>query len=124
KLAIGSPLASEPANVATATKNAVEALIARDPSAYWDASSNRVVSPVSPSPRTLTVPVYDPYVYDTAKMNSLPADIKAANYVGVLIENTKSTGDTTGRTPPIAGTRPGAATPPVGAFAKSIRLVQ
>ena len=51
----------EPGNMVGPTYQGVQALIARDPSAYWDEQSNTVVSQYGmDSPRVVTVALFDP----------------------------------------------------------------
>jgi hypothetical protein len=121
----GALLAPEPGDMVGPTKQGIEGLVAQDPDAYWDNVNKRVVSTKKPSPRVAIVPVFDPYYYDTGKQNGRTADIKATNYIGFFIEGISSNGDVTGRITPAAGVRTGNGGPaPVGAFPKSIRLVQ
>ena len=117
-------LTKEAAAVTAEMTAGIQALIARDPPAYWDTGANKVVSDMHPSPRTLVVPLYDPYFFDTGKNNGHPADLKATNFVGFFIESISGTGDVTGRITNIVGVRNGSTPAPSGMFAKSIRLVQ
>ena len=100
-------------------------LIARDPNAYWYASTNTVLgSDFARSPRVFPIPLYDPPFYDSGKRNGRYADLKVANWIGFFLEQTQGNG-IWGRIIPIAGIRDGNAGPaPDGAFPKAIRLVQ
>ena len=52
------------------TIQGAEDLIAQDPGAYWDNSTNTVKgSAFAQSPRTFPIPLYDPIVYDSGKRN-------------------------------------------------------
>jgi Flp pilus assembly protein TadG len=114
----------EPGNMVGPTKSGIEQRIARDPSAYWDESLNKPVSTMSPSPRVVPLPLFDPVYYETGKQNSRNADLKAVNYLGFFIEQMNGN-EVIGRVTPIAGTYNGGLGPaPVGAFPMAIRLVK
>ncbi len=121
----GDPLVQEPGAMEGPTIQGADDLIARDPGAYWDASSNSVKgSAFSHSPRTFPIPLYDPPTYDSGKRNGRDADLKVANWIGFFLESTQGNG-LWGRIVPIAGIRDKNAGPaPAGAFPKAIRLVQ
>ena len=80
----------------------METLIARDPSAYWDTYNNKVISSMSPSPRVVAIPLFDPVYYDTGKQNGRNADFKVVNYMGFFIEEMQGN-DVKGRITPIGG---------------------
>jgi Flp pilus assembly protein TadG len=106
-------------------KTAMDALIAQDPSAYWDTSANKVVSTMSPSPRVRVVPVFDPLYWNQGKQQGHTADLKASNYIGLFIESVDAMGNVTARITPVTGTLDsGAGAAPTGSFARVIRLVQ
>jgi hypothetical protein len=121
---VGDLLTAEPGNMVGPTKQGTEGLVAKDPSAYWDFSTNSPHSSMHPSPRVVIIPVFDPYYYDTGKKNGRNADLKAVNYLGFFIEGVQGNGDVTGRITPVAGIRRGNGPMPNGFFPKSIRLVQ
>ena len=121
---IGDLMTTEPANVTASTKNGVDALIAKDPGAYWDAANKRVVSSLHPSPRVVVIPLYDPYYRDTGKKNGNTAAFKIADFMGFFIEGAQANGNVTGRIVPVAGLLEGSGPTLPGAFARSIRLVQ
>ena len=117
-------LASEPGNMVGPTRQGMEDLIARDPSAYWDTHNDRVVSSMHPSPRVVAIPVFDPVFYDEGKRNGRNADLKAVNYMGFFLEEMQG-GDVKGRITPIGGIYNGNGGPaPVGAFPVAITLVE
>jgi hypothetical protein len=117
-------LTAEPGNMVGPTKQGIEDLIARDPNAYWDPGSRRVVSTMHPSPRVKLMPVFDPVYYETGKQNGRNADLKAANFIGIFVEGFQGN-DVKGRIVPATGLLDGDFGPaPEGAFPKSIRLVQ
>jgi hypothetical protein len=114
----------EPGNMVGPTRQGVEALIDKDPTAYWDDSEQRVVSSYHPSPRIGIIPVFDPDFYYTGKQNGRNADLKVTNFVGVFFEGMQG-GDVIGRIVPVSGLIDGDAGPaPAGAFPKVIRLIQ
>ena len=53
------------------TIQGAEALIAKDPGAYWDTATNKVKGSTAgaQSPRVFPIPLYDPIVYDSGKRN-------------------------------------------------------
>jgi Flp pilus assembly protein TadG len=114
----------EPGNMVGPTAQGVQALIDKDPTAYWDTTSNKVASPMYPSPRIGAIPVFDPVYYETGKQNGSNADLKVANFIGVFFEGMQG-GDVIARITPIPGLIDGSAgTPPAGAFPRAIRLIQ
>ena len=98
----GDLLTAEPGNMVGPTRQGIQALIDRDPTAYWDTVNNRYVSTISPSPRVVAIPVFDPLYYDSGKKNGRNADLRAVNYVGFFIEGLQG-GDVLGRITPISG---------------------
>ena len=111
----------EPGNQVGPTRSGTQTLIDQDPLAYWDAGANRVVSSLSPSPRIVVLPVYDPATYDAGKVHGR-VDITITNLVGFFIESLQGN-DVVGRVVPMTGLiRSG--TPVTGdAFLRAIRLV-
>jgi len=123
-MGFGDPLVSEPGNMVGPTKQGVDALVAKDPDAYWDSTNNRVVSSMHPSPRVAIIPVYDPGYYAEGKHNSRNADLKVVNYIGFFIEGMQGN-SVMGRITPVSGIMNGNAGPaPSGSFPMVIRLVQ
>ena len=123
-MGFGDPLVSEPGNMVGPTKQGTDALIAKDPDAYWDSTNNRVVSSMHPSPRVAIIPVYDPVYYAEGKHNSRNADLKVVNYIGFFIEGMQGN-SVMGRITPVSGIMNGNAGPaPSGSFPMVIRLVQ
>jgi hypothetical protein len=107
------------------TRQGMDDLIALDPNAYWDSSTNKPVSAKHPSPRVVAIPLFDPVFYDTGKRNGRNASLKFVNYLGFFIERMQGN-EVVGRITPIGGLRKGVgfAPAPVTAFPRSIRLVQ
>jgi Flp pilus assembly protein TadG len=120
----GAHLVPEPGNMEGPTTQGMQDLIARDPSAYWDTSLNRVQSSMHPSPRVVAIPLFDPSVYETGKQTGRNADFQAVNYIGFFVEAMQGK-QVLGRIVPIKGLRKGGIGPaPAAAFPKSIRLVK
>jgi hypothetical protein len=121
----GDLLLMEPGNMVGPTDAGVDELLAQDPNAYWDTSTNSPVSTVHPSPRVVAIPLYDPNYYTTGKENGRTADLKVANYLGFFIER-RSGNSVYGRITPIGGLIKGTGygSAPPGAFPKAIRLVE
>ena len=120
----GEPLLAEPGNMVGPTSFGMDALIARDPSAYWDTYNNKVVSTMYPSPRVVAIPLFDPAFYDEGKRNGRNADLKAVNYMGFFIEEMQGN-NVQGRITPIGGLLTGNGGPaPAGAFPIAIVLVE
>ncbi|MBA3887125.1 MAG: hypothetical protein H0X67_15555 [Acidobacteria bacterium] len=124
-MAFGEMLTPEPGNMVGPTKSGIEALIAKDPYAYWDTANNRVVSTMHPSPRVAIIPLFDPDFYETGKHSGRKADLRAVNYLGFFIVGMKGN-EVVGRVTPVGGLRRGSGfgEAPVGAFPQVIRLVQ
>jgi hypothetical protein len=105
------------------TTDGIDDLIAKDPYAYWDTTLNKSVSTMSPSPRVVAIPLYDPNYYETGKLNGRTADLKVTNYLGFFITG-RSGNNVYGRITPITGLVKGNGGPaPTGAFPMAIRLV-
>jgi hypothetical protein len=124
KMTLGANLSIEPSATSNDTATAAAALIAQDPSAYWNAASNQVVSTLNPSPRVVVVPAYDPLYFDQGKKVGNFTQLKVANFIGLFLDHVEGNNVVT-RITPIAGlvdTSVGAA--PAGAFPRAIRLVQ
>ena len=118
-------LQSEPGNMVGPTISGADALIAKDPGAYFDSVTKTVKgSAYGHSPRTFPIPLYDPIYYDSGKRNGRTADLKTANWIGFFLESTQGN-SLNGRIIPIAGIRDRNGGPaPEGLNPKAIRLVQ
>ena len=122
----GDPLIQEPGAMNGPTVQGAAALIARDPSTYWDDSTGTVKGSKfgNDSPRVFPIPLYDPIVYDSGKRNGRTADLVTANWIGFYLDYIEGNG-LVGRIIPIGGIYdknfPDA---PVGAFPVAIRLVK
>ena len=122
----GDPLTQEPGAMNGPTIQGAEALIAKDPGAYWDTSTNRVKGSAfaAQSPRVFPIPLYDPIVYDSGKRNGRNADLVTANWIGFFLEYIQGNG-VWGRIIPIAGIRDASHGPaPMGLNPKALRLVE
>ena len=120
----GQTYDSEPGNMVGPTNQGMDDLIALDPDAYWDPTTNRVISNMQPSPRVRAIPLFDPAYYADGKQNGRNASLKFVNYLGFFIESMQGN-EVVGRITPIGGLHRGNGSPaPAAAFPKSIRLVQ
>lgn len=123
-MGFGQDYVAKPGNMVGPTQQGMNDLVARDPDAYWDTANNKPVSTMSPSPRVVAIPLFDPVYYYTGKMNGRNASLKFVNYLGFFIERMNGN-QVVGRVTPIGGLRQAGAGPaPESAFPKSIRLVQ
>jgi Flp pilus assembly protein TadG len=115
---------SEPGMMSGPTKQGMDDLIALDPDARWDTTTQRVISSKHPSPRVRAVPLFDPAYYQDGKLNGRNASLKFVNYLGFFIEEMDGN-EIVGRITPIGGINTATGGPaPAGAFPMYIRLVQ
>jgi len=114
----------EPGSMTGPTVSGTEALIAKDPGAYWDDAKDEIVSSFHPSPRVVVIPVYDPVVYEIGRQGGR-LDLQIANLVGFFIEDMVGN-NVIGRIVPMTGLirNNGGAPVPNGAFLRAIRLVE
>jgi Flp pilus assembly protein TadG len=121
----GDLLTTEPGNMVGPTISGAELLVAKDPTAYWDSSTNRVKgSAFGHSPRTFPIPLYDPIYYDSGKRNGRDADLKTANWIGFFLESVQGN-ELWGRIIPITGIIDKNGGPaPAGLNPLAIRLIQ
>ena len=123
-MGFGDLLMAEPGNMVGPTQSGMDTLIARDSSAYWSTSYDKPMSTMSPSPRVVAIPLFDPVYYDEGKRNGRNADLKVVNYMGFFIEEMRGN-DVVGRITPIGGLLSGNGGPaPTGAFPIAIILVK
>jgi hypothetical protein len=120
---IGQRLTAEPGNMVGPTSDGIATLYDRDEQAYWNTTTNRVVSSRNPSPRVGVIPLYDPMIYESGKRNGRVADLVCANFLGVFIEGFYNA-DVTGRVTPTLGLLAPGETPPEGAYPKVVRLIK
>ncbi len=122
----GTPMIQEPGNMSGPTIQGIQALIDKDPNAYWDSSSKMVKGSAytGQSPRVFPIPLYDPFYYADGKANGRPASFKVANFLGFFADHV-SGNEIYGVITNIVGTVDKNAGPaPEGAFARAIRLVK
>ena len=119
---IGDVVPVEPGNLVGPTNAGTQMLIDRDPNAYWNAGARRVVSNLSPSPRIVVLPVFDPDVYDSARSQGR-TEVEISNFVGFFIESLQA-GGVVGRVVPTTGLLRGGIPAPPGAFLRATRLVE
>ena len=102
----------------------IELLLAKDPTATWNTSTNSVQSPYGKSPRVVAIPLFDPYYYDAGQHNGRTATLKFVNYMGFFIEGFDGK-EVTGRITPIGGLMDGDfPDAPAAAFPVAIQLVK
>jgi hypothetical protein len=123
---IGDYMTPEKRAMVVPMKEGTDALIATDPTAYWDTQCRCVKgSAYTISPRVGVVPLYNPTVYAHSQHGGKgAAQLQITNYLGFFIESVTVDGDITGRITPITGLVKGDAGPATGAFPRAIRLVQ
>lgn len=112
----------EPGSMTGPTTQGTQALIDKDPLAYWDDGAKKVISQYHPSPRIVVLPVFHPQVYEAARQTGA-IDIQVANFVGFFIEQL-SGNSVTGRVVPHTGLVVGNGPVGPGAFLQAIRLVE
>jgi Flp pilus assembly protein TadG len=126
---VGDPLVQEPGNMVGPTIQGIEALIARDPGAYWEPSPgcNCVKNSAfaeRKSPRIFPIPLYDPDYYDYGHQTGRVASLVTANWIGYFVERIQGSSEIYGRIIPIGGIRDRTYTKGTANMPKAIRLVQ
>lgn len=122
----GDPLLHEPGAMAGPTASGIAELIAKDPAAYWDDSTNTIKNSAfggRQSPRVFPIPLYDPIYYDSGVRNGRTADLKVANWIGYFAESVSGY-SIYGRIIPIGGIRDMSHPFPEGLNPKNLRLVK
>jgi hypothetical protein len=121
----GSTLIQEPGSMMGPTTQGIEELIARDPRAVWNESTNTVENSAfgNHSPRIFPIPLYDPDFYDTGKRNGRNADLKTANWIGFFATQVDRN-NIYGRIIPLAGKYDKNGPAPNAALPRAIRLIQ
>jgi Flp pilus assembly protein TadG len=123
----GDALVQEPGAMEGPTIQGIEALIARDPGAVWNTSTNNVDNSAfgdRQSPRVFPIPLYDPDYYNSGKEIGRTATLRVANWIGFFVEYIGNGSEIHGRIIPIGGIRNKTLTDGTDAFPKAIRLVQ
>jgi hypothetical protein len=124
QLNIGDTLTMEGAALAQNTIDAANALIAEDPTAYWNTATQTVISTHSPSPRVVVLPVYEPLYFEQGKRVNNFTQIRISNFIGFFVDHVEAS-KVAGYIMPALGQVASNGTPaPVGAFARAIRLVE
>ena len=120
-------LIQEPGNMHGPTVQGIEALIAKDPNAYWDSRCNCVKGSQysGPSPRVFPIPLFNPQYYAEGKASGRGASFELANFLGFFVVSVENNGQIHGIIAPVAGVVDGDAGPaPIHMFPRAIRLVQ
>jgi Flp pilus assembly protein TadG len=123
----GDPLIQEPGSMEGPTIQGITELIARDPNAYWDLSTNGVKDSSfgdRQSPRIFPIPLYDPDYYNNNKENGRVANLRVANWIGFFVEYIGNGSEIHGRIIPIGGIRDKTWSGGTADMPKAIRLVQ
>ncbi len=123
----GDLMVQEPGEMAGPTRDGVQCLLDKDPSAYWDDARKKVISTYDgPTPRIFPIPLYDPYDYETSgrPVSGREATYHVANWLGFFLEGFCNGNDICGRIVGIIGVDDGTGAPPGASFPKSVRLVQ
>jgi Flp pilus assembly protein TadG len=125
----GYEATQEPGNMVGPTIAGLEALIAKDPTAYWDPyamnGQGDYISNQRPSPRVFPIPVYNPDLYDQGKINGRNATLKVARWLGFFLEDIpQGKNEAYGRIFPITGVSAAPSPTPTAPLAYVIRLVQ
>ncbi len=123
----GDPLVQEPGDKQGPTIDGIQELIAKDPGATWNDSTNKVVNSAygdRQSPRVFPIPLFDPDYYDYGQETGRVASLRVANWIGFFVEYIGSGSEIHGRIIPIGGIKDKTRTGGMSAFPKTIRLVQ
>jgi hypothetical protein len=123
-LGFGETFVHKPGMQTGPVDQGIEALLAKDPTAYWDEDLDKPVSPYGKSPRTVVIPLFDPTYYEEGKHGGRNASLKFVNYLGFFIQEMRGK-EVIGRITPVGGLRKGDKGPaPAASFPRTIRLVQ
>lgn len=121
---MGFEMTQEPGNMMGPTMEGIDLLIAKDPDAYWDSTTNSVKSEFNPSPRVFPIPLYDPDAFQKGKQEGRNATLIMSNWIGFFLEG-RSGNNVYGRITPILGViDPNLPQAPEDAFPRAIRLVE
>jgi Flp pilus assembly protein TadG len=123
----GTTIIQEPGDKSGPTIQGIQALIDRDPGAFFEPKPgcNCVKgSAFAVSPRVFPIPLYNPHLYAEGKANGRVAEFEIANFLGFFAEQPVGN-SIPGRITQIVGLVDKNGGPaPVNSFAKAIRLVQ
>jgi Flp pilus assembly protein TadG len=123
----GDPLVQEPGDKEGPTIQGIEELIARDPNAVWNTSTNTVDNSAfgdRQSPRIFPIPLFDPDYYTYGKETGRVASLRVANWIGFFVEYIGNGSEIHGRIIPIGGIRDKTFPGGLNSFPRAIRLVQ
>jgi len=124
---VPDPLVQEPGSKEGPTVQGIEALIAKDPKAVWNESTDTIDNSAygeRQSPRVFPIPLYNPDYYDYGKQTGRVASLQTANWIGFFVEYIGSGSEIHGRIIPIGGIRKKTVTGGTEYMPKAIRLVQ
>lgn len=122
-------MTQEPGNMAGPTLQGIQALIDKDPGAYWDPKPGGCGcvkgSAFSTSPRVFPIPLFNPQYYAEGKANGRGASFELANFLGFFADHEDSNGKIYGIITTIVGVVKETGGPvPSDLFPRAIRLVQ
>jgi Flp pilus assembly protein TadG len=123
QIKIGDGLNIQAGVIGENTGAGAAALIAADPTAYWDATNKKVVSPLNPSPRVIVIPVYDPMYFDQGKRVGNFTQLRVSNFIGFFVDHLVGN-NVVGKIMPALGQSASGTSTPQGAFLRAIRLVE
>lgn len=125
RLNIGDTMTIEDGATAQSIIDGVNALIAMDPAATWNAATHTVDNSThNPSPRIIVIPVYDPLYFEQGKRAGNFTQVRISNFLGFFVDHMEAS-KVVGYIMPVLGQVATNGTPaPVGAFARAIRLVE
>jgi putative Flp pilus-assembly TadE/G-like protein len=101
-IATGHDMVQEPGNMVGPTAQGIDALMAQDPTAHWDDTHQKVVSPLGKSPRVFPIPLYDPDYYQSGVTTGRNATLRVAKWVGFFVEG-RTGNEVYGRMVPLLG---------------------
>jgi Flp pilus assembly protein TadG len=121
----GDGLVQEPGNMVGPTISGIEELIAKDYSAHYNSSTQKVEGSAfgNHSPRIFPIPLYDPIFYDEGKRNGRNASLRTANWICFFAASV-SGNDISGIIVPCIGTYDKTGPAPNAALPRTIRLIQ
>lgn len=121
----GYAMTQEPGDKMGETVQGIDALIAQDPTAYWDDDDEKVVSPLGRSPRVFPIPLFDPDAFQLGKQNGRNATLVVAGWIGFFVEE-RSGNEVYGRILPMLGVidPDGGPAPEGGAVPRAVQLIE
>jgi Flp pilus assembly protein TadG len=122
----GADMTQEPGNMNGPTIQGIQALIDKDPNAYWDAQCKclRGSNTSGQSPRVFPIPLFDPAYYAEGKATGRVATFRVANFLGFFADHVSGNQIYGVITTIVGVVDPNAGPAPAGAFIRAIRLVQ